>query len=161
MASEAKRAARALIERRVERFESRHPLDESRTRLDAALARAHPEGRVVLTPRWAEEAGKAVLEAGFDPTARAQRFLKVASLAMTLLIAMNAWLLLASPSGDPGAWLLTLFTVLAVLGLPFVFIAMGSSRLADEARIRRAIRAALLDEEEKLPPAKKWDDEGR
>jgi len=52
-------------------------------------------------------------------------------------------------------------TALAVLVMPWVFVAMGSSRLAEEARIVRAIRAALMDEDEKLPPPKRWDDEER
>ena len=159
MASEAKRAAQALVDRRVDRFESRHPLEESKSRLAAALQRARPEGRVVLTPRWSEAEGKAILDAGFDPPPRTQRFLRLTSIAITLLILATAWALLSTGDVPPATWLLALFTALAVLGLPFVFIAMGSSRLAEEARILRAIRAALLDEEERLPPAKKWDDD--
>ena len=161
MASEAQRAAKALVDRRIERFESRHPLAQSQARLAGALDRARPEGHVTFTARWSTVDGKAVLEAGFDPPARTQRFLQLTSLAMTLLIAATAWALWSSPEVVPATWLLALFTGLTVLGLPFVFIAMGSNRLAEESRIVRAIRAALMDEEEKLRPAKKWDDEER
>jgi hypothetical protein len=147
MASEAQRAARALVDRRIDRFESRHPLEESRSRLAGALERARPEGKVLFTPRWTTAGGKTVLEAGFDPPARTERFLQLVSIAMTLLIAATAWAVWSSKEVEPLTWLLALFTGLTVLGLPFVFIAMGSSRAAEESRIQRAIRAALMDED--------------
>ena len=34
-----------------------------------------------------------------------------------------------------------------------------AQREAEEARIRKAIRVALLDEEERLPPRQRWPDE--
>jgi hypothetical protein len=46
-----------------------------------------------------------------------------------------------------------------MLAMPWIFVAMGSSRLAEEGRITRAIKAALMDAEEKLPPAKKWEED--
>jgi hypothetical protein len=157
--TEARRAAQALVARRVERFESGHALEEAQSRLAAALERARPEGRVVFTPRWTSSDGKTILDAGFDPPPRTQRFLTLTSAAVTLLILATVWALMGAGEVPPGAWLLGLFTALTVLGLPFVFIAMGSSRMAEESRIQRAIRAALVDEEERLPPAKKWADE--
>jgi len=159
MASEAQRAAKALVDRRIDRFESRHSLEESKSRLAAAIERARPEGRVVFTPRWSTAEGKTILDAGFDPPPRTQRTLMLTSVAMLLLIVATGWALQGPGEVEPGTWLLALFTALAILGLPFAFIAMGSNRMAEESRIVRAIRAALMDEEEKLPPPKRWEDE--
>jgi len=159
MASETQRAARALVERRTERFESRHGLEASRRRLDDTLSRARPRGRVVFTPEWKSEDGKVFLDATFAPPPRVGLFLKSTSIAMTLLVAATVWALVAQDAGAATAWLFGLFTAFTILALPFVYVAMGSARAAEETRITRAIRAALMDEEEKLPPAKKWEDE--
>jgi hypothetical protein len=159
MASETRRAARALVDRRVERFESRHPLGESQSRFAAAIANARLEGRVEFSPAWSSQGETAVLEAQFAPPARTQRFLKAVSIAMSVLIGMTLWAIF-SPSADSAtAWLLGLFTAFAILALPFVFVGLGSSREAEESRIRRAIRAALLDEDPQLPPQQRWKDE--
>ena len=157
--SEARRAARALVERRTERFESRYGMEESRRRLESGLANSPPPGRVVFERTWQEEAGRPILEARFSPPARTQRFLTGASVAMTLLIAASAWALFAPGTDAALRWLLPLSTAFAILALPFVFVALGSQREAEESRIRKAIRVALLDEEERLPPRQKWDDE--
>ena len=154
MASEAQRAAKALVDRRIERFESRHTLEESQSRLAAAIERARPEGRVVFTPRWSTSGGKTILEAGFDPPPRTQRTLMLMSIALMLLILATAWALQSPGEVEPATWLLALFTALTVLGLPFVFIAMGSNRMAEESRIQRAIRTALMDEETGSPPTR-------
>ena len=159
MPTEAQRAASALMARRVERFESRHPMAESKTRLEATLARARPEGRVAFDPTWSDADGKVLLDAVFSAPPRVGTILKSLSIAFTLLLVVTAWAVLSPSAGTSTAWLLGLFTGLAVLGMPWIFVAMGSNRLAEEARITRAIKAALMDEEEKLPPAKKWDDE--
>jgi hypothetical protein len=156
--SEARRAARALVERRTERFESRYGIEESRRRVEAALGTTSPR-RVVFAPSWREESGRAVLEATFSPPARTQRFLSVTSVVMTLLVAASAWALLAPGADAALRWLLPLSTAFAILALPFVFVALGSQRLAEESRIRKAIRVALQDEEEALPKRQKWDDE--
>ena len=158
MATEAQRAARALMDRRAERFESRHSMDESRARLEATLSRARLEGREMFTPTWSDADGKVLLDAAFAPPPRVGTILKGLSLALTLLVLVTAWAGLSPAAGPSARWLLGLSTGLAVLVLPWIFVAMGSSRLAEEARIARAIKAALLDEEEKLPPAKRWDD---
>jgi hypothetical protein len=159
MASEARRAATALIDRRIERFESRHDLAQSQARLEAALPRAQMAGRVVFSPRWNSSGATPVLEAGFDPPASTQRFLRIVSIAMTLLIAATAWSIFSPAVNASVAWPLGIFTALAVLGLPFVFVGMGSSRKAEEARIRRAIRTALQDADPSLPPQQRWKDE--
>ena len=147
MASETRRAAKALIERRVERFRSRHAPDESRARLQEELAKSRPEGRVVFTPIWGTDSGKAVLDAEFAPPPRTQRFLRTVSLAMTLLVAASLWAIVSPQVGEALSYLLPLSTALMALALPFVFVALGSHREAEEARIRKAIRVALLDED--------------
>jgi len=158
MASETSRTARSLIAHRTERFESRHDLAQSQARLAAALPNARMEGRVVFTPQWKTEGAHAILEAGFSPPASTQRFLQVMSVALTALIAATVWG--AMTSTQPAlTWLLPIFTVLTVLAFPFVFVAMGSNREAEEARIRKAIRVALVDEDPSYPPPKKWKDE--
>ncbi|HUP96848.1 MAG TPA: hypothetical protein VM073_02840 [Usitatibacter sp.] len=146
MASEARRAARALVEHRTESFESRHAPEVARRRLDEALARIGPAPRVVFTPRWVNVGEKAILEASFIPPARIARFLKATSVVMTLLLAATVWAIAVAGAEPALAWLLTLSTGFAILGLPFVFVALGSQREADEGRIRKAIRVALTEE---------------
>jgi len=156
--SEMRRAARALVEHRTERFESRHPPGESKARLDAALAKLERSGASRFIPSWREEGGKAILQAQFLPRARTQAVLTASSIVLSLLVLASAWLLYST---DEGAvrYLVPLFTGLAILAFPFVALALSSNREAEESRIRRAIRIALLDEAERLPPPKKWDDE--
>ena len=154
--SEMKRAARGLVEARTERFESRHALAESQQRLQAALARMQAERSSVFVPRWSEAAGRAVLEARFEPPPRTLRLLKMLSAAMALLVAASVWA--AVTQDGPLRFGLPLFTALAVLALPFVALGLGSQREAHEARLRRAIRMALLDEPERMPPAQRWED---
>jgi hypothetical protein len=159
MASETRRAARALVEHRVERFESRHPLGESQSRLATAITNARLQGRVEFSPAWISEGAATVLEAQFAPPARTQRFLKATSIAMSLLIGLTVWAVFSPSVEASAAWMLGLFTAFAILALPFVFVGLGSSREAEESRIRRAIRVALLDEDAKLPPQQRWKDE--
>ena len=156
--SEMRRAARSLVERRRERFESRHDVATSRERLRAALERARiaPDGTFELA--WSEADGKAVLDVTFVPTRRNRRLLQMLSIVMMTLVALSVWVVMR-PGEGAQRFLLPLFTVLAILALPFVTLALASSRAAHEARIRRAIRIALLDEEERFPPQQKWADE--
>ena len=155
--SEMKRAARALVEVRSERFESRHALEESQARLADALGRARVEGSSVFTPVWSADGRRAVLEARFAPPVAILRLLKALSAGMALAVAASAWAI----ATQEGAlqFLLPLSTVLAILALPFVALGLASQREAEEARIRKAIRVALLDEDESLPPRQRWDDE--
>jgi hypothetical protein len=159
MASEARRAARALVERRVERFESRHGAGESQARLAAALAALRVHGRVVFTSRWITQGAAPVLEAEFAPPARTRRFLKATSVVITLLLAATLWAIVSPSVQAPLAYLLGLSTGLAILALPLVFVALGSNREAEEARIRKAIRVALADEDAAYPKRQRWSDE--
>jgi hypothetical protein len=155
--SEMGRAARALVEKRSERFSSHHGEDESKARLAAALLNARAEGFTVFTPVWSSAEGRAVLEANFAPPARIHRTLQILSIAMTFAVAASAWAI-ASADGTL-SFLLPLLTVFAILAIPFFALALGSHREAEEARIRKAIRVALLDETERLPPPNWKDDE--
>lgn len=155
--SEMRRVARALVERRSERIESRHAVAESKQRLEAALVRARLEGASAFTHAWHEVDGKAMLEASYAPPPSMQRLLQAISVVMVLLLAATAWAI-ATQEGAI-AFLVPLVTVFAILGLPLVTLGLGSRRAAEEARIAKAIRVALLDEEERLPPQQRWKDE--
>jgi hypothetical protein len=155
--SELKRAARALVEIRTERFESRHALSESRARLDGALERLGATGSSVFTPTWSEHEGRGVLEASFAPPRSTQRLLNILSLGMALAVALSVWAI-ATLEG-PLQFMLPLVTVLATLALPIVALGLSSQREATESRLRRAIKVALQDEPERMPPPQRWEDE--
>jgi hypothetical protein len=146
MASEISRAAKALLERRVERFDSRYGLEDSRSRYQAAIDALRLQGDTRLTPHWSPVGERAVLEAEFLPPARIRPILNISSVVLTLLIAASAWAVLGTEDGAALRFLLPMVTVLAVLGFPFVALALSSHRLAEESRIRRALRKALVDE---------------
>ena len=156
--SEMRRAARRLVEPIVETFESRHGLDESRARLEAALAKVPAAERAGFTPHWGGEPQRPVLEARFAPSRGTLRFLQGLSLAMASLVGVTVW---ALATGAPRvfAYIAATWTVLAILGFPFLVLGLASAKDAREARIRKAIRVALLDEEERLPPPQRWPDE--
>lgn len=157
MASELRRAARALLERRTQRTESLHGLEESKARLAAALDRAGLGGATVFTPRWRSEDGRAILEATYEPPPRTARWLELFSVGLAGLVAASVWAALT----QEGPWrlLLPMLTALAILAMPYVALGLGSQRAAEEARIAKAIRVALLDEEERYPRARRWEDE--
>lgn len=155
--SELKRAARALVETRSERFESRHGLAESKERLEGAIARIGATGPTVFTAHWTERDGRAALEARFAPPPKTLRLLNLMSMAMAIAVGLGLWA--AATLQGPMQFALPLFTVLAILALPFVALGLASQREAAESRLRRAIRVALLDEEERMPPPQRWEDE--
>lgn len=148
MASEMRRAAQALVARRGETFASRYPLDISRTRLGTELERAHVAESERFRVSWRDEGGDTFLDAQFHPSSTTQRFLQLASFAMLLLVAGSAWALLSAGEERSARFLLPLATVLAILGFPLVALALASHREAEEARIGKAIRRALLDVED-------------
>jgi hypothetical protein len=147
MASETSRIARALVATRNESFASRHSLAESQARLAAALAPIHPQ-RLDFESRWREERGALTLDIEYRPAPGIKRFLQATSLVLVTLIASSAWAVMGARDEGALAFLVPLVTVLAVLGFPFVVVAIGSQREAEEARIARAIRRALMDEDE-------------
>lgn len=155
--SEMRRIARALVQGRSERFESLHGAEESKARLAGALERAQLTGRTVFTPSWEQQGDVAVLVARFDPPGGTLRLLKVFSVGMALLVAASAWAV-ASHEGSL-RFLLPLSTAFAILAMPFVALGLGSQREAEEARILKAIRVALRDEEQRMAPQQRWEDE--
>jgi hypothetical protein len=156
--SEMRKAARELVQRRSESFESRHHSRSSRER----LAHAHP--RAGLSPDatfhvdWREVDGRTILDASFLPARGTIALLRALSIAMVALLALTVWIL-RQPGEGAQRFLVPLFAVLSILAIPFVTLGMSSARAAREARIRRAIRAALLDADEAFPPPQKWADE--
>lgn len=159
MASEMRRSAKALVEHRSERFDSRYAIEESKARLAAALQRAGLTEAAQFTAAWRSEGERAILDAHFAPSPRTQRFLKVISLVMLLLVASCVWALASGEEDRALRFLVPMLTVLAILGFPFVALALASQREAEESRIRKAIRVALLDQQEKFPAAQRWKDE--
>lgn len=142
--SEMSRAAKALVETRTERHAAALTLEAARSQVDQALARLGPPRATVLTLAWSEADGEAVVEARFAPPRATQRQLKALSIMMALLLAASAWAI----AYEQGAmrFLLPLFTVLAILAVPFVALGLSSRRAAEESRITRAIRVALGEE---------------
>jgi hypothetical protein len=158
MPSELRRVAKALVDRRIERFESRHSREESMARLEPALAALGLKGATQFHAHWKVENGKVHLEAQFDPAPRTRQFLNTSSLVLTLLLASGAWALLWPQEDRSIQFLLPLAAVFAILAFPFIAAALGSQREAEEARIRSAIRKALLDEDDKPPAQRPRDD---
>lgn len=156
--SEMKRAGKALVESRTERFESVHPLDESRSRLAAAMARAKVVPGPGFVPQWREEEGRVVLDATFLPPRGIHALLRAISILLVVLIAASVYVLMRYPAGAM-RFLLPGFTILSILALPIITLALNSQREAHESRIRRAIRVALLDADEAYPPRQRWADE--
>lgn len=159
MRSEMRRAAMALVEERREAFESLHPLEASKARLAQALAPLGVPRAVRFEGAWIVRDGHDVFEAAFGPTARARAFLNAAALGLLALVVASAWALHAPGENKALRFLLPMFTVLALLAFPFVATALGSTREAEESRIRRAIRTALQDEDARFPPQQRWSDE--
>ena len=156
--SEMRRAARALVERRVESFESRHDEATSRERLARALERAHLQGGPTFEATWRRSEGRTILDAAFLPSARTLWLLRALSLAMAACIALATWVVMR-PGEGPERFLLPLFAVLTVLALPIVTLGLSSARAAREARLSKAIRVALQDADEGFPARQKWADE--
>jgi hypothetical protein len=67
---------------------------------------------------------------------------------LVALIASSVWAVMAASEEGALAFLVPLVTMLAILAFPFAVVAMGSQREAEEARIARAIKRALMDEGE-------------
>lgn len=154
--SDMRRAARRLVEPRSESFASNFSVQESRRRLDAALAKL-PAGERTFKASWSGGGDAAMLTATFEPSRKILRILQMLSVAMFLLVAaaLASWFM-AEPAM---AWMVTITAVLAFLGFPFVILGLASHQDARESRIQRAIRVALEDEAEKLPPPQRWADE--
>ena len=146
--SEMRRAAAGLVERRRERFTSAYDLATSKRRMAEALERNRHHGIAEFTPAWHEQEGALVLEAVFDPPRRVLAMLRLASFAFLLLVAGSAWVIASADDHGALRFLLPMFTVMGVLGFPFVALGLASARSAREAQARKVIRAALGRDEE-------------
>ncbi|HUP30742.1 MAG TPA: hypothetical protein VM122_11250 [Usitatibacter sp.] len=149
--SEMRRAAASLVERRVERFESRYGLEESRSRVDDALARSRHHDLAFFVPEWSVDGGKVSLQATFEPAPRIPLMLRVTSLVFVAMVAASAWVLLSSEDHGALRFLLPLGTALGVLALPFATLALASNRAAREAQVRRAVRRAIVEDDARVP----------
>ena len=139
--SELRSAARRLVEPRHQSFESDYTVDESERRVAAALERLPAQDRDFHRAWSGGDGDPAMLTATFPASPAMQRALKLLSVAMALLLAGAAasWFL----AGDAVAWMLTITAALAFLGFPLVIVGLASRQDAREARIARALRAAL------------------
>jgi hypothetical protein len=146
MASEMRRMARLLIERHSESFESRYSREESVKRVERATAGVAPRGMVFETA-WRESPGAPTLEVTFSPAPRSRRFLNGMSAILTLLLAATIWALVTPGEPPVSRALIAIFTIIVMLAFPFVIVAFGSRREAEEATLRRAIRKAIVEEE--------------
>lgn len=163
--SETRRLARSLVEPEALSLESRYGRAESIERLRGAASafRAELDGEHVVIAaenarfegQWEGGANDLRLVGTFVPRRGTKLKLHVMSLVMLALVAASAWLILHEEGGTT-RFLVPIFTVLAVLALPFVFTGMASIAEGDRASIRKALRVALLDEESGY---RKWQDE--
>ena len=153
--------ARLLVERREEAFQSRYPRDESMRRVDAALEGFKAKGMLYETA-WREESGATFLDVRFLPTRNTRAFLNTSSLVFVVLLGATAFALLAPGEPVAGRVLLAIGTLAAILVFPFVVVAFGSRREAEESMLRRRLKTAIVDEDQeprKKEKKKGWDDE--
>ena len=159
MASEMRRAAKALVERTPAEFATAHGVEEALLRLRASpgldveasgdrLA-IHEKGRAArLTAGrfeggWVPRAAGSVLAGDFVPSPGIHAFLRSASVGLALLMGASLWTWFDSTSGGPLRYLLALCALFAVLGFPIAILAVASQKEAAQARVAKAVRAAL------------------
>jgi hypothetical protein len=157
--SEMRRAAKALVAIRTESLESLHDEAESRRLVARALEGAGGLRAAIHRGAWKTVDGKTRYEATFAPAPRVSFFLHALALGLALLLGATAWLFLSGTGTRATRFLVPLFALLAFVAIPLAVIAMASQREAEEARVLRAIRVALQDEDPKYPPPQRWKDE--
>ena len=153
--------AKLLVERREEAFASRYPRDESMRRAAAALEGFTAKGMVYETA-WRDEAGATFLDVRFAPSRGTRVFLNISSLVFLALLGVTAFALVAPGEPMAGRVLIAIVTITAILMFPFVVVAFGSRREAEESQLRRRLKKAIVDEEEeplKKEKKKGWDDD--
>ena len=182
MASEARRAAQALVATRPQSFPSRYSRAESIVRLTSALGAIETESgqraavrgavasdRVVLAfgrhlghrsqctfeGAWIADGDAVRLDGAFLPVGRTRRFLASTSVVLSILILASVWALL-SPNQDASMKILVpMVTTLSILAFPFVVVAMASHREVEELAIAKVVRRAFGDENIESPPARR------
>lgn len=166
--SEASRYARALATSRERSFSGRHPVEESKRRLAAALKgdRVAFEGdrvrirtsSALYEGAWVASMEGARLEGRFvqRPAVRWQ----LTGLSVLLALMMLASFVSVLREGGAERFAIPGVTALMVLFfMPLYIVALGSAREGDESRLERAMRVALEDLDPKMPPPQKWKDE--
>jgi hypothetical protein len=139
MASEMRRMAKLLVASRSEAFASRYPRAESEARVKRAIEGFAPKG-MAFEAAWREEPGAAVLDVNYTPTRGTRLFLHASSLTLIVLLAASLWARSAP---------VMIVTACAILAFPFLVVAYGSRREAEESTLRKKIRKAIVEEEEK------------
>jgi hypothetical protein len=152
MASEMRRAAKALVEPHPHTIKSDYPPGEASKRLDQladAIAEVSADNVVIRTPKgdhfvgtWRPSDGRYVLEGVFLPPPGTQRMLKGFAIALTLLLVATAWTFLTAQETSLKVST-SLFTLLAILAFPYVIVGLSSQRSGREAAIARALQRAL------------------
>jgi hypothetical protein len=170
VASEARRAAHALVATRAQVFASDFPLTESIERLAGALRAIEAQGasraavrgtvaadRVMLffgrqhahrsqctyEGAWLSDGDAVRLDGTFIPAVRTQRFLASTSIVLSILLAASLWVIFAPGQDAPTRILVPMVTVLAILAFPFVVVAMASHREVEELAIAKAVGRTL------------------
>jgi len=147
VASETRRMAMLLVERRSEAFASRYPRAEAQRRVNAAIEGLAPKG-MVYGMAWRDEDGATLLDVTFSPSRGTRWFLNSAAVVLALLLAATIWALAATGEVAGGRILIVIVTLLVILAFPFVVVGFGSRREAEEANLRRRIRRAIVEEED-------------
>ena len=163
MASEMRRAAQALVERRAQAFKSDYPAHEAMERLrtfaaggklgafdveaaeERLVIRSLKHGNEFYVGRWTTDASGVTLSGEFLPASRTQRDLRAFAFGLTVLMVATAWAFLSGQDVGVRASL-ACFTILAVLTFPYVILGLSSQRSAREAQLERSLRRALTRE---------------
>ena len=155
MASEMRRAAKALVEPHPQAIKSDYEPREAAARvreaidsgkLGAGITGESTEDGVVIrsvkgdhfTGRWRP----GFLEGEFIPPQGTQRLLKAFAISLTLLFAATAWTFLTGLETSLKVSV-GLFTLFAVLAFPYVIVGLSSQREGREAAIARALKRLL------------------
>lgn len=150
--SEMRRMAKLLVESHDEAFRSRYPREESIRRVESALAGFQAKGMVYETA-WRDAGGATFFDVRFSPTRGTRVFLNSAGLVFLLLVGASVWGFFAAGEPTGGRVLVWITTVTAILVFPFVVLAYGSRRDAEEATLRRRVKKAIVEAPPDEPPA--------
>ena len=157
MASEMRRAAKALVEAHPQVIKSDFPPPEgsarlNRLELEGATIQASTSAVVIRTAKgdhfvgqWKLVDALHTLEGEFLPPARTQRVLRAFAIGLTLLLAATAWTFLAGLQTSLKVSA-SLFTLFAILAFPYVILGMSSQRSGREATLARTLQRALTRE---------------
>jgi hypothetical protein len=143
MPSEMRRAAKALVQSRVETFEVAGGADAARERVERTLVGLGTPRALRYAGEWSAVDGRVTYAATFAPDPRTPRILNLIAIVMLALIAGSAWAI--ATDARSLKFLFPMLAILATLAMPLVVAALAARREAEESRITRAIRGALAD----------------